>query len=86
LTATELKIARMVSAGSSNPDIAAELVLSCRTVEVHVSHILTKLGARSPGSRSPATLTSGSPEQTCSASVPARWLAVMTARRLVQLP
>ena len=30
--------------GRSNPDIAAELLLSRRTVQTHVSHILTKLG------------------------------------------
>jgi DNA-binding NarL/FixJ family response regulator len=47
LTATEQKVARLVAAGSSNPDIASDLFLSRRTVEVHVSHILAKLGARS---------------------------------------
>jgi len=47
LTPTELKVARLVADGQSNPDIAAGLFLSRRTVEVHVSHILTKLDARS---------------------------------------
>jgi DNA-binding NarL/FixJ family response regulator len=47
LTPAELKITALVAAGNSNPDIAAELFLSRRTVEVHVSHILTKLDARS---------------------------------------
>jgi len=47
LTGTELKVAQLVGGGRSNPDIATELVLSRRTVETHVSHILTKLGARS---------------------------------------
>ena len=47
LTATELKIAYLVADGQSNPDIAAELFLSRNTVQTHVSHILTKLGARS---------------------------------------
>ena len=47
LTATEQKVAHLVAAGNSNPDIAADLFLSRRTVEVHVSHILAKLGARS---------------------------------------
>jgi len=47
LTPTELKVARLVEQGHANPDIAASLFLSRRTVEVHVSHILTKLGVRS---------------------------------------
>jgi DNA-binding CsgD family transcriptional regulator len=47
LTQTEGIIARLVVHGKSNPDIAAELVLSRRTVQTHVSHILAKLGARS---------------------------------------
>jgi DNA-binding CsgD family transcriptional regulator len=47
LTQTERVIARLVAGGKSNPDIAAELVLSRRTVQTHVSHILAKLDARS---------------------------------------
>jgi DNA-binding NarL/FixJ family response regulator len=47
LTPAELKVAELLRAGRSNPDIAAELYLSRRTVESHVAHILTKLGARS---------------------------------------
>ena len=47
LTPTEVKVAGLVAAGKSNPDIAAELFLSRNTVQTHVSHILTKLGARS---------------------------------------
>jgi DNA-binding CsgD family transcriptional regulator len=47
LTSTELVIAELVAKGRSNPDIAAELLLSRRTVQSHVSHILTKLSARS---------------------------------------
>jgi DNA-binding CsgD family transcriptional regulator len=47
LTPTETKIAYLVAAGQSNPDIAAGLWLSRNTVQTHVSHILTKLGARS---------------------------------------
>ena len=43
---------RLVAAGRSNKAIAAELVLSERTVDRHVSNILTKLGV---GSRSAAT-------------------------------
>ena len=47
LTPTETKIARLVAVGRSNPDIAAELFLSRNTVQAHVSHILSKLGAHS---------------------------------------
>jgi DNA-binding CsgD family transcriptional regulator len=47
LTPSELTIAGLVAAGRSNPDIAAELFLSRRTVQTHVSHILAKLGAHS---------------------------------------
>jgi DNA-binding CsgD family transcriptional regulator len=47
LTPTEQKIAQLVAAGQSNPDIATQLFLSRRTVESHVSHILSKLNAHS---------------------------------------
>ena len=47
LTPTEVKVASLVAEGRSNPDIAAQLFLSRNTVQTHVSHILTKLGAQS---------------------------------------
>ncbi|HEY0537493.1 MAG TPA: AAA family ATPase [Actinoallomurus sp.] len=47
LTPTELRVARLLADGHPNPDIAEMLYVSRRTVEVHVSHILTKLGVRS---------------------------------------
>jgi DNA-binding CsgD family transcriptional regulator/tetratricopeptide (TPR) repeat protein len=43
LTDTELKVAALVVEGLSNPEIAARLILSRRTVTTHVSHILKKL-------------------------------------------
>ncbi|HEY3086646.1 MAG TPA: helix-turn-helix transcriptional regulator [Jatrophihabitantaceae bacterium] len=43
LTPTEQKIAKFVSGGMSNPDIAARTFTSRRTVQFHVSNILTKL-------------------------------------------
>jgi DNA-binding CsgD family transcriptional regulator len=46
LTKTESRIARLIAEGKSNPEIAHALFLSRRTVEGHVSHILTKLGQR----------------------------------------
>jgi DNA-binding NarL/FixJ family response regulator len=47
LTSTEQKVAALVAAGQSNPDIASQLFLSRHTVESHVSHILAKLNAKS---------------------------------------
>ncbi len=45
LSARELEVLRLVVAGHSNREIAAELVLSERTVENHLSSILGKTGA-----------------------------------------
>ena len=47
LTPTEVKITEMVAQGLSNPQIAAKLFLSRRTVGTHVSHILSKLDVNS---------------------------------------
>jgi DNA-binding CsgD family transcriptional regulator/tetratricopeptide (TPR) repeat protein len=47
LTPTEIKIAAYVEEGLSNPEIAARLMLSRRTIATHVSHILKKLGVHS---------------------------------------
>jgi DNA-binding CsgD family transcriptional regulator len=47
LTPTESKIAALVEEGLSNPEIAAKLLLSRRTVGTHVSHILKKLDVHS---------------------------------------
>ena len=46
LTPTEMKIATLVAEGNSTSDIARILFLSRRTVQTHISHILTKLGAK----------------------------------------
>jgi DNA-binding CsgD family transcriptional regulator len=46
LTPTEVKIAALVAAGESTSDIARGMFLSRRTVQTHISHILTKLGAK----------------------------------------
>ena len=43
LTRRELEIAELVAQGMSNKEIAGRLVISTRTVEAHVEHILTKL-------------------------------------------
>ena len=47
LTPREREVARLLSQGKSNREIAEMLVLSERTVENHVGNILTKLGFNS---------------------------------------
>jgi DNA-binding CsgD family transcriptional regulator len=47
LTAREVQLLRLVAAGKTNRSIAAELVLSERTVDRHVSNIFAKLGVSS---------------------------------------
>jgi DNA-binding NarL/FixJ family response regulator len=47
LTARETEIARLAGTGLSNPEIAAELVMSPRTVEYHLHKVFTKLGVNS---------------------------------------
>ena len=49
LTGRELDVLRLVAAGRSNREIAAELFISPKTASVHVSNILGKLGAASRG-------------------------------------
>jgi DNA-binding NarL/FixJ family response regulator len=46
LSPRELDVARLVIEGASNPEIAAQLFLSRKTVERHVSNALAKVGAR----------------------------------------
>jgi non-specific serine/threonine protein kinase len=46
LTAREREIAILIAQGKSNGEIAAELVVSKRTVEKHIANILSKLGVK----------------------------------------
>ena len=48
LTPIESTVARLVAAGMSHAEVAAELGISGKTVEVHVSRACRKVGARSP--------------------------------------
>jgi DNA-binding CsgD family transcriptional regulator/tetratricopeptide (TPR) repeat protein len=47
LTQSELRVATLVAEGRTNREVAAELVVTERTVETHLSHIYRKLGVRS---------------------------------------
>jgi DNA-binding NarL/FixJ family response regulator len=47
LSHRELEVMRLVASGRTNREIAGELVLSTRTVDMHVRNILTKLRCRS---------------------------------------
>jgi DNA-binding CsgD family transcriptional regulator/tetratricopeptide (TPR) repeat protein len=44
LTGREVEVLRLIAAGRTNDEIAAELILSPNTVRHHVTHILTKTG------------------------------------------
>ena len=46
LTGRELETANLVLDRRTNPEIAAELFLSIKTVETHMRNIFRKLGAR----------------------------------------
>lgn len=46
LTARELEVLRQMAMGLSNPEIGARLLISEGTVRTHVTHLLSKLGAR----------------------------------------
>jgi DNA-binding CsgD family transcriptional regulator len=52
LSKRELEVLRLLAQGMTNKEIAGELIVAMRTVDSHVSHILTKLGV---ATRSAAT-------------------------------
>lgn len=56
LSRRELEVVRLVAVGRTNREIAQDLFLSPRTVDMHVRNILTKLGCRS---RTDATRKAG---------------------------
>jgi DNA-binding NarL/FixJ family response regulator len=46
LTATELQVLRLLVDGNTTRQIAAELVVAVSTIDRHLTHTYTKLGAR----------------------------------------
>jgi DNA-binding NarL/FixJ family response regulator len=44
LTDREIEVLRLIARGRSNREVAAELVISAKTVGTHVEHIYTKAG------------------------------------------
>jgi DNA-binding NarL/FixJ family response regulator len=55
LTRRERTVLRLLAQGHSNDEIAAELVLSVRTVESHVASIYSKIGVSGRTARAAAT-------------------------------
>jgi DNA-binding CsgD family transcriptional regulator len=47
LTPTERRVAELVAQGHTTKEVAAELFVSAKTVEGHLSHIYAKIGVRS---------------------------------------
>jgi class 3 adenylate cyclase len=46
LTAREVEVLRLIAAGRTNSEIAADLMLSVRTVARHITNLYTKIGVR----------------------------------------
>lgn len=47
LSPQELAVATLVASGMSNPQVAAELIVSVKTIEFHLGNVYAKLGVSS---------------------------------------
>ena len=59
LSPTELRVVGLVAHGLSNPQVAAQLYISRRTVETHLAHVFRKLDLTSRGQLAAASATRG---------------------------
>ena len=59
LTSREKEILRRIAEGKANKNIAASLKISIRTVETHRSHLIQKLGLKTPASLVKYAITKG---------------------------
>ena len=59
LTDREVQVLRLVAGGRTSKEIAAELVLSVRTIERHVENMYGKIGARNKADATAYALTRG---------------------------
>lgn len=72
LSPREWEVATLTAAGSSNPEIAAALFLSRRTVERHISNVLTKVGLRNRAELAAWVARQSSPDSSRSVRVNGR--------------
>ena len=59
LTDREVQVLKMVAGGRTNLEVAAELILSVRTIERHVENIYRKIGSRNRADATAYALTRG---------------------------
>ncbi len=59
LTAREVEVLRLLAAGRTNAEIAADLVISVHTVERHLANVYRKIGARNRAEAAAYTVGAG---------------------------